>query len=271
MTRIRSITVLLGATVLAACSKDSVQKIAGPPAGAFIKFYNVSVNAPAVNFFANDVKVTAVNSTSCTPLTQSSDPRCLTTGVEAVTGTAYGAVGNGGLYSSLAPASYTFAGKIAAVTNNGLAVSKLTTALADGKYYSYYQSGFYDANAKAADAFVVEDPFPATIDYTVANVRFVNAISNSSPLILYARNTVTGTEVAVGGAVAYKSAGTFTALPGAVYDLNARTTGSAANAITRTGVSFGPGRVYTVSARGDITVTSATAANRPILDNTANR
>jgi hypothetical protein len=30
-------------------------------------------------------------------------------------------------------------------------------------------------------------------------------------------------------------------------------------------------RVYTVSARGDMTVTSTTATNRPTLDNTANR
>src|SRR5260221_7500580 len=107
MTRIRSITVLLRAAVLAACSKDSVQKIAGPTAGAFIKFYNASVNAPAVNFYANDVKVTAINATGCTPLTQSSDPKCLTTGVEAVTGTAYGAVGNGGRHSTVPPAAQT--------------------------------------------------------------------------------------------------------------------------------------------------------------------
>src|SRR5258708_29948610 len=255
MTRIRSITVLLGAAVLAACSKDSVQKIAGPTAGAFIKFYNASVNAPAVNFYANDVKVTAINATSCTPLTQSSDPKCLTTGVEAVTGTAYGAVGNGGLYSSIAPASYTFTGRITAAIDNGLAVSRLTTELGDGKYYSYYQSGFYDPNAKTSDAFVVEDPFPASIDFTVANVRFVNAISNSSPMILYARNTITGAEVAVGGAVAYKGAGTFMTVPGAFYDLNVRTAVSAPNGIPSTGGSFVAGPGYTVTPSGATPVT----------------
>ena len=41
--------------------------------------------------------------------------------------------------------------------------------------------------------------------------------------------------------------------------------------VTRTGVSFLGGRIYTIGARGDITVTSTTATNRPILDNTANR
>jgi hypothetical protein len=36
-------------------------------------------------------------------------------------------------------------------------------------------------------------------------------------------------------------------------------------------VSFSPGRVYTITARGDMTVTSSTATTRPQLDNTANR
>ena len=53
--------------------------------------------------------------------------------------------------------------------------------------------------------------------------------------------------------------------------LSTRYTGSSTNAIVRAGVSFVAGKVYTISARGDITVTSTTATNRPFLDNTANR
>ena len=75
----------------------------------------------------------------------------------------------------------------------------------------------------------------------------------------------------MGGEVAYKGAGTFTPLPEGVYTLTTRYAGSATNVITRTGVSFLAGRVYTVTSRGDITVTSTTAATRPQLDNTANR
>jgi hypothetical protein len=94
-------------------------------------------------------------------------------------------------------------------------------------------------------------------------------------MTLYAKNTTTGTEIAIGSEVAYKGAGTFTPAPMAVYDLSTRYAGSATNVITRTGVSFIGGRSYTVSARGDITVApSATAcgnANRTCLDNTANR
>jgi hypothetical protein len=36
-------------------------------------------------------------------------------------------------------------------------------------------------------------------------------------------------------------------------------------------VSFNGGKVYTIGARGDITVVSTTATNRPFLDNTANQ
>jgi hypothetical protein len=102
-------------------------------------------------------------------------------------------------------------------------------------------------------------------------VRFVNAISNSSPMTLFAKDS-TGVEKPIGGAVAYKAAGAFVTLPAGVYDLNVRTQGSAANAFTRTGLNFVGGRVYTVAARGDMTVSpTGTSANRPQLDNTANR
>jgi hypothetical protein len=152
-----------------------------------------------------------------------------------------------------------------------LAVANIAGTLTDGKSYSVYLSGLYDATAKSSEGFIVEDAYDGAIDYTVAYVRFVNAISNSTPMTLYAKNTTTTTEVAVGGAIAYKAGGAFTSVPAGVYDLNTRVAGSVVNAISRTAVSFVAGRVYTVGARGDMTVVSTTLANRPILDNTANR
>lgn len=260
MNRRASIAALLCAVVLSACDafdKNAVQEIAGPvPAGARIKFFNFGVNAPAVNFYANDRKMTAIASGS---------------GQESNLGVAYGGVGAGGFYTAIAPGQYTLAGKIAAATDKDLAISNLPATLEDGKSYSFYQSGFYDATAKSVDAFIVEDAFVPQIDYSVAYVRFVHAISNANPMTLYARNTTTGDSVAVGAEVSYKSAGAFTALPQGVYDLRTRYAGVSTNAISRTGVSFLAGRVYTIGARGDITVTSTTATNRPFLDNTANR
>jgi hypothetical protein len=250
-------TALLAVAVLAtACGDSKVQDITGPIASSRVRFFNFGVNAPSVNFYAGSAKVTATAST---------------TGTEATTGVSYGAVGSGGNYSTLAAGAYDLTGKIAATTDKDLTVARVSTTLADGKAYSMYVSGFYDTGAKSVEAFVVEDAIPATIDWGTASVRFVNAISNSNPMTLYAKNTTTTTEVPVGGLVAYKAAGAFTTIPAGVYDLGARVSGASTNAVGRTAVSFLAGRVYTVGARGDITITSTTATNRPFLDNTANR
>ena len=256
MKRYSALAVLLGAALLSSCDKNAVQDITGPLARSRVKFFNFGVNAPAVNFYANAAKMTATGSP---------------TGTEATTGVAYGGVGSAGYYSAIAPGQYTLSGKIAATTDKDLAISTVPATIADGKFYSFYQSGVYNTAAKSVEGFVVEDPIPAQIDYSVAYVRFVNAISNSTAMTLYAKNTSTRTEVAVGAAVPYKSAGAFTSLPTGVYDVSARVTGSATDLIAVSAVSFSGGRVYSVNARGDLTVQSATDATRPILSNSLNR
>ena len=254
--------VLLCAAALASCDKNTVQDITGPLAASRVKFFNFSVSAPGVNFYANAAKITAITSG---------------TGTESTNGVNYGGVGNGGLYSAIAPGQYTLTGRIAATIDKDLPIATVGTTIADGKYYSFYISGIYNAGTKSADAFVVEDPVPAQPDYTVAYVRFVNAISNANPMTLYAKNTdttVTKDSIAVGGEVAYKAAGAFTVVPNGVYNLITRYTGSNTSVITRAGVSFVRGHVYTIGARGDITVTPTTtcpATSTTCLDNTANR
>lgn len=252
----RFIFMLAAAVAISACDKNAVQEdeITAPVTGsAMVKFFNFAVGGPGVNFYANDTKVTAISST---------------TSAESTIGTGYGGVGTGGLYNALKPGQYTFSGRIAAATDNGLAVAQVPGSVEQGKAYSVYLSGIYNTTAKTADGFMVEDVLPP-LDYAVACVRFVNAISNSSPMALYARDSATGTETKIGSEVAYKSAGSFTCLPEGSYNLSIRVAGSATNVATRTAVSFNAGRVYTIAARGDVTAT--VAANRPFLDNTANR
>ena len=260
MKRHASIAALFFASLLSSCGKDSVPDLTGTFPNARIRFFNFGVNAPGVNFYANTAKMTAIS--PATP------------GVESTTGIAYGGVGAGGAYSAIAPGQYTLTGKIAAATDKDLAISTVATTIADAKFYSFYMSGFYDATAKTVEGFVVEDPFVEPTDFTVATVRFVHAISNANPMTLYAKSTTTGTEVAVGAEIVYKGAGTFTALPAGAYDLSARYTGLSTNALTRPGVSFLGGRVYTITARGDITAASSAtcgSSNKTCLDNTANR
>jgi hypothetical protein len=266
MNRSKSITALLCVALLSACGDSAVQKITTALPGSAIRFYNFGVCGatqtattscmPSVNFYANDTKMTAISSTS---------------GAESSSGTAYAAVGNNGLYSGITPAQYAISGRMSAAgPDKDAPVSNTPVTLEDGKRYSYYLSGFYNTTAKTVDSFIVEDAFPA-IDFTTTYVRFVNAIANSNPMTLYAKNTTTATETAIGAEMAYKSAGAFVSLAPGTYDLGTRYAGSSTNAISRTAVAFVPGKIYTISARGDITITSTTAINRPFLDNNANQ
>jgi hypothetical protein len=251
-------TALAAAVVLTACGSDAAQRIDAPATGANIKFYNFALNAPGVNFYANDT----------TKLTAVIPPSGVT--VDTI-GTKYASLGDAGLYSDVPSGSYAFSAKPASPSFNGASIGSVSTALGVGKYYSFYLSGFYDATARQADAFVVEDAFPTTIDFAVTNVRFVNASPNAQPLQLDVAEAGTTQVVATSPALAYKAASTFLTVPPAFYDLSAHYVGSTAKLFTRTGVSFTGGRVYTITARGDMTVTSTTATNRPFLDNTANR
>lgn len=259
---------LVGA--LAACEKNAAQRIDAPTTGAYVKFYNEGINAPGVNFFANDQKVTAVSSTSCTVPT---DARCTTTGIETLTGTTYGNQAIAGLYATIDPGTYTLSARIAPATDNGVVSSQLANVtLEAGKYYSVFQSGFYTATGTPrADAFIVADAFPSDFDYTLARVRFVNASSNSQPMTLWLKSTTTSDSAALATNVAYKSASQFVSVGPVPVNLTVRYAGSNTAMITLSSITFTPGRTYTVVARGDMTVTSTTAATRPILDNTTNR
>ena len=263
-TSYKSILLLLCAATVSACGDNAVQNITAPASGAFVKFHNFAIGAPGVNFYSDATKVTAISSTS---------------GAESATGTTYpaagvGGVGDGGFYSALDAGTHTLSGKIPdnATTDKGVTISSASATLEAGKYYSYFQSGVYNTTTKQTDAFVIEDPFISTFDYTVAYVRLVNASSNSQPMTLYAKNTTTLVEVPIGTAVAYKAGGAFVSLPEGIYDLSARASGSSTNVVVKTAVSFLAGRIYTVTALGDVTLsTTGTAATRPVFNVTPNR
>ncbi len=256
MTRSRTLAALLGAVLLVGCEENAVQTITGPELGSRIKFHNFGVNAPQVNFYADATKMTAISST---------------TGVESTSGVAYGSVGSGGFYSSIAPGAHALTGKIAATVDKDLVIATANATLDVGKSYSYYMSGFYNTIAKTSDSFVLEDTYPADIDFAVAYVRFVHASSNANPMTLYATDATTLAVLTVGAEMTYKGGSAFVSVPPAVYNIGTRYAGVGTNAISRTTVSFVAGRTYTVTARGDITVVSTTATNRPFLDVTANR
>jgi len=264
MKKINIITaILLLSAIFCSCEKNGVHEIetVKTDAGAQIKFFNFGVNAPSMNFYANDQKVSAVLNA---------------TGAESAAGVNYGSVFPITNYAMLSPGNYTLKGIVSstATVNPNVTVANIPGNLETGKSYSLYTSGLFDATAKTIDGFIVEDNIPAA-SATNAHVRFVNSISNAaSGFDLVAKNTTTAAEIVIASNVAYKASSTFTEVPNGVYEVFARYPGNPANIITRNGtsvVSFIAGRAYTISSRGDMTVTGATATNRPFLDNTSNR
>lgn len=256
MSSYRAFAALLCVAALTSCDyeKIAVQDIHVPAPGSQVKFFNLGMSSPGVNFYANDTKVTGI---------------LTATGTEATTGVVFPGTGAAGLYSGLEPGQYTLSGRIAATTDKDLPISQLSTTLETGKRYSFYQSGPYNTTTKQVDAFIVEDPYAEEINWSAATVRFVHAIHNANPMTLYLTNVETGTVLTIGDAVAYKSAGAFTLVPEGIYNLSTRYTGASTNALTTSSVTFSASRVYTVNVAGDITSTAA--ATRPVFFISFNR
>jgi hypothetical protein len=261
------ITAALLSSMIYSCKKNAYQiidKTVDPTTTAQIKFFNFGVNAPSMNFYASGTKISAVSSA---------------TGIESTTGTASGGVFPASNYSLISQGTYSFTGQLPSSLTTDANLTVLTTpgTLTNGNYYTLYACGLYNTTAKTSDAFIVQDKLPA-IDYTVAYVRFVNTVPNApNAFNFYVKNTTTAAETLVATSIAYKAASDFIAVPIGVYELYVRYPAApTVNVISRnaavTGtVSFVGGKVYTLGARGDITVTSTTATNRPQIDNTANR
>ena len=271
MTKLSVLSALAGLSVLAGCDKNAAQTIAGPvDGGAFVRFHNLSVGAPVVNFYANTQKVTAASSTACSPPPTTPNPLCTTTGVEATTstaGTAYGASAIGGNYAMIAPGAYALTGHIGTLADNGVTISTVNGTLETGKFYSYFTSGIYSSATKTTDAFMIEDKLPTTFDYTKSYVRVVNASVNAPSISLKTQLQGATDVVTVATNVAYKGASEFVTIAPGLTDVTITWTGFAP--VTVTGVSFSGGHVYTLAVRGD--ANSSVAANKVSITAFGNR
>jgi len=266
----RRLAALLGVLALAACDEYEIPKISAPvPAASAIRFFNYGLNTPGVQFYADDRKLTGTSSASCylakNPPVTATDTTCLTTGIQATTGIAYGTAAANGQYVSIEPGQYTITAHSIVAADNGKVISSVPATIEAGKFYSYFQSGFYNTTAKTIDAFLVEDDFPATIDWDETFVRFVNTSSNSQPTTVSLVNLTTTEVHPVATSVPYKTASAFTPVPPGSYALRVQF-GTGTATTTSTVVRYDGGRAYTISLRGDMTVTSTTATNRPTFE-----
>ncbi|TKC00736.1 DUF4397 domain-containing protein [Pedobacter cryophilus] len=246
--------------IISSCDKDAVQIIHTPPNGPLVRVYNFALNGPSANFFINDFKISAANST---------------TGKELATGLGYSGVFPTNNSYINAPTSGSVAFKtivpLNATVNPGITVANVTSTIETGKYYSFYTSGVFDATAKTTSGFIIEDMIPA-VDTSTAYVRIVNTVPNAgiAGFDLKGVNTTTLATVVIAAPTAYKAASEFVKVPNGIYNLTAVSTNTPTSyTIIRNAVSFSKGFVYTISTRGDATL--ATGTNARALDLTRNR
>jgi hypothetical protein len=246
--------------ITASCEKSAVQIIDSKPTGALLRVFNFALNGPSVNFYVNDFKISATSST---------------TGIEATSGVNYGGIfpANNSYISSPSSGSVSIKTFVpsTSTTNAGVNIANIAVTVEEGKYYSFYTSGIYDATAKTTTGFIVEDIIPA-VDTSSAYVRIVNAIPNTgiTGFDLKAVNTTTSAAVVIAAPIAYKTASEFVKVPNGVYNLTSVSTNTPTSyTITRSAVSFSKGFVYTITTKGDATLSTGT--NARALDLTRNR
>lgn len=248
---------ILCVIALTSCEKNAVQDLSVAPQGPQLKFYNFGVNAPAVNFYVGNQKVSAVAST---------------TGAEAAGGTVFG-----GVYPSTGYAAVPGGGEISARTSSTAAANPGVTiattsgvAMEDGKQYSFYVTGAFNTETLKADGFLLNDELPGN-DTAHAFVRFVNAGVAQAGLLTVTLKDQANPErpvINLASDLAFKSATAFTRVPRSLYEITVRDNTSG-TVFVRTGVTFNADRVYTLSMRGNINVT--TAPTTRLIDNTINR
>ena len=108
---------------------------------------------------------------------------------------------------------YTLSGNIAAATDKDLPVATVELRSPTASRTRSTSGCSNTARRRRSDAFVVEDRFPRKFVRSRSPTSASSNAIRTRPVTLYARNTTTAVEVPVGGSIAYKSAGAFTALP----------------------------------------------------------
>lgn len=227
---------------------------------AKIRLYNFAIGSPSANFYSNDQKISAILSSS---------------GAEALAGTSFGGTYPNNQYAlvptgereirMVTPSTLT--------TGANLVTASVTHNFLDQRYYSAFTSGIYDAVTKKSDAFVVEDNFPAQFDPINAYIRIVNPGHNTTTITMVLQKSVTVNgiktiiaEIPIGGAIPYKQASPFVAIPPGSWELLVTDQGSGKTAV-RAATSFLKERIYTIALRGNI----VTGTPATFLDNTINQ
>ncbi len=251
---IKSFAILTAGFLLGACEKNTIEEHYAPTtAGAHVKMIHAAQEAPMVNMYFGNEKITAL-----APVVTTTDT--------IVTGLSYAG-------TAVFPASYGYANvpagsyevqMIDTTSKRGSAdvISKTSATLNDKTPYTAFLIG----KLGAFETIVVEDKLPEG-DYTKAYIRFVNVMADAPAFDVKAVNKATAdapAPVEVGTNVAYKGSTGYVAIVPGTYDFPIYVAGSSTPYTTMTGVAPSAGRVYTFYTRGVYTAKPATT-NRVLV------
>ncbi|CAM3702715.1 DUF4397 domain-containing protein [Pontibacter korlensis] len=237
----KSFVVLAAGLMLGACEENAIEDYNEPvTSGAFVKFAHTAADAPMVNFYLDNAKITALAANSA--------------GEEQ--GLSYATI-------SVFPASYGYA-NVPAGSHNLQAISPATTGAGvvasssvnfeEGEHYTTFLVG----ETGAFEAFVVEDELPAE-NYAQTHVRFVNVLKHApaafdAEIVRTATSETPETRTSLGNDVAFKGNTAYVAIePQGSYLVELKTVDEEGEEVTLKSASFSPvaGRVYTLFLRGN--------------------
>ncbi len=217
-----------------------------PAQGARIKFIHASPDAPEVDIYVNDVKVSGV--LTIPPAT----PGVLT----------YPGLFPGSEYVTVAPGT---ASVKAVLPQTGATALAAELPLQDGQYYSVFAVD----SAKKLSVLVLEDYVDGSLADSKSYLRFVHLIPNGAETDLAFS---AGTTFTASGAqtlfttIGFKGVANYTAIEPGTYSFQLRNAGTITGLTTLASQTFEANRTYTLYARGFVggTATKAPALTRYI-------
>lgn len=240
-----------------ACEENAIpERTEYVESGAMIRFSHASQDAPMVNFYLNDNKVTAKSPTLTNRETGLFWSSTLANTIHPAT---YGYVNvPAGSYTLHAIDTTTIAGSTALTKNKVVSTS---IKLDEKQFYTSYLVGA----ANSLEILTIKDELPEP-DFSKAYVRFVNGMAGApAGFDVVATRTAPTTEtLTLASAIQYKSNSGYVALAPGTYNLALFLEGSTKAYTTWTSGTIAAGKVYTFYTKGNYTTTPGTI-NRQLL------
>lgn len=245
----RTVAVLAAGLMLGACEKNAIDDHNVPvEAGAMLKMVHAAEDAPMVNLYLNNQKISAIApTTDGTPLGLS----YARTAVFPVS-SGYANVPSGSANIQL----------LDTVGARGISVMVASQNISLNEQGSY--TTFLVGKAGAFEALVVEDDLPR-MNYTKSYIRFVNAMIDAPTgfdVKVNLKEPATSTQI--GTNVAYKGHTDYAEMEPGTYDFPIYLNGMETAYTTVTNIAPVAGRVYTLYMRGNYTEAPA-ATNRVLI------